>query len=183
VAAPSAFDEELEGLTPLIEQTIRRYRLFVDEDYLEDLRQVARVAAYEAVATYDPARRATLLTYAFPRIRGAILHALRAYRRDHTGMTSLDEPLEETDLIGIALPSDGQGRETWTAEGFRDVIEREELAITFRQLSITDQEILACHYGAQETDAEIAARFHMNVSAARKRRQRAVQWLAEHVQA
>jgi RNA polymerase sigma-B factor len=82
---PAALRHEGRRSAPAGETLMRRWEPFArklahgyaEAAEWEDLEQVARLALWEAVLRYDPARGCQFSTFAFPTIRGALLRYLR----------------------------------------------------------------------------------------------------------
>lgn len=58
---------------------VKRYR--IPSDAIDGLLSSAQLALVEAASRYDPSRKAAFKTYAFARIRGAVLDDIRAFAR------------------------------------------------------------------------------------------------------
>jgi DNA-directed RNA polymerase specialized sigma24 family protein len=110
-----------------------------------------------------------------------VRHAVRAYRRSHENLLTLEEPIPN----GRALPSEYEQQvenvEHWSPEIFLDCLGHEDLYLVCQRLQSRDKKILACFYGGQERDEQIAARLGMQPSTVKKRRQRAVQYLRQYM--
>jgi DNA-directed RNA polymerase specialized sigma24 family protein len=67
----------------------------------------------------------------------------------------------------------------WIAETFADSLEWEDLRTAFLRLQGLDQSLLADHYGGEISDADTARHLGMSAEAAKERRLRALERLAE----
>lgn len=172
-------EEQFRRFVPLIEIITSRWRQGRDEDFAEDLRQIARIACWRALETYDPRRNKSLFNYAYCCAFRAARDIARAYRRCHNNIV----PLEEAVPKGNSLSSDHE-RETdslpdWAPELLIDRLEDEDLYCACERLHSHDKMILGWFYGGQETDEQIAARLGMRLMTVKKRRQRAVQHIRQ----
>jgi RNA polymerase sigma factor for flagellar operon FliA len=72
-------DEQITDLLPIVRHLVQRAAINLPRHYdLEFLTSAGVLALVEAVRTFDPTRGALLKTYAYAKIRGAILDELRA---------------------------------------------------------------------------------------------------------
>jgi RNA polymerase sigma factor (sigma-70 family) len=179
--APGYDGKAWEASNALIETVVAPWRSYVDRQTVEDLRQEARLGAWRAVQTYDPRRGVTLGTYVYSCIKYAVLDAVQAYRHDHEGLLSLEEADADECPVAPADPLDDIHLDEWSPETFLDSLSREELCAAYRALEEQDQQIIAWALGAGQTDRQIAERLRRNEEWTKKRRQRAIQTMREHL--
>lgn len=173
--AQTSYEQQLEALSPLVETITVRWRSWVDEDFYQDLRQVARLAAWRAILTYDATRGTAQSTYLFSCVQHAVLDALKAYRRDRERVISLTEALPLLEGMSTGTdPADVGEPARWTGHALLQDLTDEPLRSAILQLDACSQEIIAWSYGAKESDAQIARRLRMKPDAIKKRRQRAL---------
>ena len=172
------FEEQFRKFIPLVERITSRWRQGRDEHFADDLRQMARIACWRALETYDPHQNKSLFNYAYCCAFRAARDAARAYRRCHDNIVPLEEAIPNGNL-----PSNHEfateGVTNWEPDVFLNRLEHEDLHCAIERLDPHDKSILGWFYGGQETDAQIAVRLGSQPGTVKKRRQRAVQHLRQ----
>jgi RNA polymerase sigma factor (sigma-70 family) len=175
------YDHPLALFIPLMESILLRWRRWVDGDFCEDLRQVARLACCRGLKTYDPQRGVLLTTHIYRCVFRDVRDAVRTYLRDHNNLLSLEEVNPDVSAAESESGQEMLGAEDWSGKIFLERLSDERICAAFQQLNQRDQDILALFYGGQWSDADIAARLKMTTVCVKKRRQRAVQQMRERL--
>jgi len=175
------YDHQLALFIPLTESILLRWRQWVDDDFYGDLRQVARLACWRALRTYDSQRGVMLTTYIYRCVSRDVRDAVRTYLRDHNNLLSLEEVNPDVGAAESEFGREMPEAEDWSSKIFLEHLSDEYICAAFQQLNQRDQDILAWFYGGQWSDADIATRLNMTTASVKKRRQRAVQQMRERL--
>jgi RNA polymerase sigma-B factor len=140
----SARAREIEEHLPLVRAIARRY---ADRgEPFDELVQAGSVGLIKAVDRFDPARGASLATFASALVEGEIRHHLRDQRRH--SMRAVEAPLEDV--------SEGGAEDAERAEA------RMLLAGGWRMLSARERRLLELRYFEDRTQAQIAGELELS---------------------
>ncbi|RMH04340.1 MAG: sigma-70 family RNA polymerase sigma factor [Planctomycetota bacterium] len=134
----------------------------------EELHSAGMVGLMVAARSYDPSRGAEFKTYAYHRIRGAILDELRRIdflprsQRDRARREGVEAP------AFVAIPTDEDGQESLVSDPVEAALENEELLAELRRQILLLPEkmrvVMTLYYSEGLKMREIGERLHLTES-------------------
>ena len=162
-------DHELEQWSDLVWYVVNRVRTRLPASVSEEeLYSAGMVGLMTASRSYDPSRGAEFKTYAYHRIRGAILDELR--RMDFLPRSQREkarrEGVEAPSFVGI--PTDEDGQESLAADPMEAALENRELMGRLQaeilQLPEKMRVVMNLYYSEGMKMREIGERLHLTES-------------------
>lgn len=162
-------EDELGEWTDLVWFVVNRIRTRLPVSVSdEELYSAGMVGLLVASRSYDPSRGAEFKTYAYHRIRGAILDELR--RMDFLPRSQRERARREgcEAPAFVAIPTDEDGQENLSADPIEAALENEELMATLREQILQLPEkmriVMTLYYSEGLRMRDIGERMHLTES-------------------